>query len=220
MHSAHKKILIVDDHRLFADGLSLMLGQLDAKLKITTQYNARLLLDDIESLHQFDLVLIDLDMPNLSGFNFLSALHYREINVKVIIVSGSEKITDVEHALRLGANGFAPKHLPSTEMLTAIHKVLAGQRYLPRQLAKSVDWSVCQPDKTTSIKSKLDVTGLRTRQLEILKLMHEGHSNNQIGTILGISESAVKSHITILFKALKTRNRTAAVKVGSELGLI
>jgi len=215
-----KKILIVDDHRLFADGLSLMLSQLDPGLCISTEYNARLMLNDVASLTQYDAVLIDLDMPSFNGFDFLSAIRHREANVRVLIVSGSEKIADVENALRLGANGFVPKNIPSTEMLNAIQKVLAGQRYLPRRLAESVDWSACHTSNIKPNKAKVDTTELRPRQLEVLQLMHEGHSNAQIGTILGISESAVKSHISILFKALQTRNRTAAVKAGVELGLI
>lgn len=220
MVSPQKNILIVDDHRLFADGLSLMLSQLDTSLSISTEYNARVLLDDFAALCAYDLVLVDLDMPSLNGLDFLNAVGHREANFKVLIVSGSEKISDVENALRLGANGFAPKQLPSTEMLAAIKQVLAGQRYLPRNLAETVDWSLCQRSDELHAKLAPDATSLRPRQLEVLKLMQEGHSNNKIGTILGVSESAIKSHISILFKALQARNRTAAVKVGIDLGLI
>ena len=220
MTVSNKKVLLIDDHRLFADGLSAMLSQLDTSLSITTKYSARLLLDEFELLNNYDLVLIDLDMPNFNGLDFLNAVAHREASFKVLVVSGSEKISDVETALRLGANGFVPKHLPSMEMLSAVKQVLKGQRYLPRHLAETVDWSACRTNSPPVKAIAPDLDNIRPRQLEVLRLMQEGHSNNTIGTILGISESAVKSHISIIFKALHAHNRTAAVKTGAELGLI
>ena len=220
MNKSQHNILLIDDHRLFADGLSVMLSQLDSSLSITTQYNARILLDDCSKLSHYDLILVDLEMPSLSGLDFLNAVVHRDSSFKVLIVSGSEKISDIESAMRLGASGFIPKHLPSAEMLIAIKQVLAGQRYLPRNLAERIDWSACRPNSAPKQKVTPNIATLRPRQLEVLKLIQDGHSNSIIGAILGISESAVKSHITILFKALHTHNRTAAVKAGIELGLI
>jgi len=220
MKKTIKKILIIDDHRLFADGLSLMLSQLNSSLNIDTKYNARKVLDDIDTLADCDLILIDLDMPNLDGLDFLRALNHQRKQLKVLVVSGSEEIPSVEHALRLGAKGFAPKSLPPKEMLMAINQVLANNLYLPRHIAESVDWLTCRPEAKTRTNVSIGSVTLRPRQLEVLRLIRDGHSNANIGTILGISESAVKTHVSNLFSVLQTRNRTAAIKVGIELGLI
>jgi len=220
MAIANQKILIIDDHRLFVDGLKLVLSQQDASLCIRTEHNARVLLDDIAALDQYDLIIIDINMPNLNGFDFLHALNQQNSKINVLVMSASEKISDVENALRLGANGFAPKHLPSMELLAAINTAIAGKPYLPHNLSELVDWSTCNTGDNVPIKSTARASELRPRQIEVLKLIQEGHINTQIGAILGISESAVKSHISIIFKALKTPNRTAAVRVATELGLI
>jgi len=222
MNSKVTKILIIDDHRLFADGLKVILSQLNKKFQITTKYNARQLLDDFDTLNTYDLVITDLNMPNINGFDFLMAAKHRCSNFKKLIVSGSEKISDVENALRLGANGFVPKELPSHEILSAIEEVLAGEIYLPKHLSKAVNWSVCRSD---DYRVDVDVTkaasiNLRPRQLQILTLIKDGHSNKKIGSIVGISESAVKTHISNLFKLLDVNNRTAAVKAGVEFKLI
>lgn len=215
-----RKILIADDHRLFADGLSLILTQFDSKLNVTTVYNARTLLDDAGALRKYDLLIVDINMPNLNGLDFIRALKNRCEDFKVLIISGSEDINDVEQALRLGACGFAPKSLPPLEILAAIDKVLSNEIFLPRALAQSVDWLACQPGKANKQTRANTSPDLRPRQLEVLKLMNEGHKNAQIGTILGISESAVKYHISSVFKALNTQNRTAAIRVATQLGLL
>ncbi len=220
MSVSQQTILIIDDHRLFADGLTVLLQQMDDKLTVTTEYNAQFALTDPERLTTYDLLLIDVNMPNLNGFDFLRSLHKRGINTKVLFVSASEEIPDIEQAMRLGARGYIPKSLPSREMIAGIQQVLSGEIYLPHYWRDSVDWSVCNPKLNAPSKKKLSVAGLRPRQIEVLELMHQGHTNRRIASILGISESAVKSHISILFKALNTKNRTAAIKAGLELGLI
>lgn len=220
MTVSRQTILIIDDHRLFADGLTLLLKQMDDKCAVTTEYNAQFVLADPERLATYDLLLIDVNMPNLSGFDFLRSLHKRGVNTKVLFVSASEDLPDIEQAMRLGARGYIPKSLPSTEMIAGIQRVLNGEIYIPVYWRESIDWSACNPKINTHSKSKLGASGLRPRQIEVLELMHQGHTNSRIASILGISESAVKSHISILFKALETKNRTAAIKVGLELGLI
>lgn len=220
MTLAQQAILIIDDHRLFADGLSVLLQQMDETLTVTTEYSARAALAKPEWLDSFDLLLIDVNMPTLTGFDFLQALNKRNILTKVVFVSGNEELPDVEHALSLGARGYIPKSLPSAEMVAAVKKVLDGDLFLPHNWDESVNWAVCNSNLNTKKQTKISVAGLRPRQIEVLELMHKGHTNQNIASILGISESAVKSHISILFKALNTKNRTAAIKVGLEQALI
>jgi len=214
------KLLIIDDHRIFADGLSAMLQQCDQRFNVTTRYRVSLEPDSLSELDYFDLLLIDIHMPNLSGLNLLQALDNRKLTVKVLVISGSDNLSDVENALRLGAKGFVPKSLPSVEMVQGINKVLSGETFLPHYLADTIDWSLCNPLQASNAPKPDDIAGLRQRQLQVLSLMHQGNSNSQIASILGLEESTIKSHISLLFKALKSKNRTSAVKRGLELGLI
>jgi len=177
---------------------------MDETLTVTTEYSAQAALAKPEWLEAFDLLLIDVNMPNLTGFDFLQALNKQSIQVKVLFVSGNEELPDVEHAL-----------LPSAEMVAAIKKVLNGDLFLPHNWDESINWAACNPKLNAKSQPKISVAGLRARQIEVLELMHKGHTNLKIA-----SESAVKSHISILFKALDTKNRTAAIKAGLEQALI
>jgi len=214
------KILVIDDHRIFADGLSLMLQQLDDSFSVETFYTARSIIANLDELVNYDLVLIDLNMPNLSGADFLTAVASHKVVIPTIIISGSEELNDVERCLRLGARGFIPKSLPSIEVVAGVKKVLTGSVFLPTSLADTVNWSRCNPQLDKHSIDQKSMSGIRPRQIEVLSLMSAGHSNSKIATILGISESAIKSHISIIFKALNVKNRTTAVKVALKLELI
>jgi len=214
------KILVIDDHRIFADGLSLMLQQLDHSFSVKTFYTASSIVANLDALANYDLVLIDLNMPNLSGVDFLTAIVANGVVIPTIIISGSEELDDVERCLRLGARGFIPKSLPSAEVIAGIKKVLTGSVFLPSSLADTVNWSRCNPKSDRHAIDRKIISGIRPRQIEVLSLMCAGHSNSKIAAILGISESAIKSHISIIFKALSVKNRTMAVKVALKMKLI
>ncbi len=214
------QILVIDDHRIFADGLSLMLQQLDNSFSVDTLYTASSVIENLEGLLNYKLVLIDLNMPNLSGVDFLRTLATHKVLIPVIIISGSEEIDDVERCIRLGARGFIPKSLPSSEVVKAIKQVLANDVFLPKSLSETVNWSHCNPQFNPSKADPNHVDGLRPRQIEVLSLMYQGYSNGKIAVVLGISESAIKSHISIIFKALSVKSRTMAVKAALDLGLI
>ena len=122
------KILILDDHQLFADGLALILSTMDEQIETTISSDALEALGEREFLLSHDLVLIDLHMPKFTGFGFLTAIQTQEIPIDVAVISGSEKLSDVEKAIRLGAKGFIPKDSDSSEMLKAVNDLINGWR--------------------------------------------------------------------------------------------
>ena len=215
-----KHILIIDDHRLVADGLALILSQAMPGANISTSHNVRSVLQDADLIEKQSLILADLNMPTIDGFAFLSALRKRGINTPVIIVSAEESKSDIERALREGAKGFIPKNAPSIEFVTGIKAVSAGKIHVPEHLTGTIDWA-----KTTNSTDQTDSSGnklsaIRPRQIEVLKLIKAGYSNSDIGTVLNLSESTVKTHVTTLFKALNVKNRTACVQEAIKLELI
>jgi len=213
MSDTRQKILIIDDHALFADGLSLILRTLSPSLDIAVSNNATHVLNDIEALKQKDLVLIDLHMPSMTGFNFLSAVRAQHLPITVGVISGTENKSDIERAIGLGARGFIPKDSPSEVMHEAVTQLLRGEDYLPTQWLGEIDFSV----DVSEPQAPQDVS---ERQLQVLELMNDGLQNKQIATVLGISVSAVKSHIEHTFKLMGVNNRTACVKVARERGLV
>jgi len=219
MSEKTKNILIVDDHRLVADGLALILSRAMPEASISTSNNVRSVLEDQQTLEQQNLILADLNMPNLDGFAFLSALKKRGIKVPVIIVSAQENKVDIERVLKDGAQGFIPKNAPSIEFITGIKAVEDGKVYVPEHLTGEIDWAKTN-QSSNGISNDDAYTSIRPRQIEVLKLIKAGYSNTDIGVVLSISESTVKTHVTTLFKALNVKNRTACVQEGLRLGLI
>jgi len=133
MNKTEKRVLIVDDHALFADGLSLILTTLGSHLVVSVSNSAGNVLNDKEALLKNDLVLIDLHMPNMNGFGFLSAVRMQKLPIVVGAISGTENKSDIERSIGLGAQGFIPKDSPSNEMLKAVTLLLDGKNYLPKK---------------------------------------------------------------------------------------
>ena len=208
------KILILDDHQLFADGLALILSTVDEHIETNIMSDALEALSDRKFLLSHDLVLIDLHMPRFSGFGFLTAVQTQSIAINVAVISGSEKLSDVEKAIRLGAKGFIPKDSESSEMLKAVNDLRSGKRYLPLHFDGKIDWVL--PEQKKPIKAN----PLTKRQTQVLSLMCDGMQNKQIGIVLGISTSSVKGHIELLFKHLNVNNRTACVNAAREAKMI
>ena len=215
MVSGKRQILIIDDHLLFADGLELILGQLGDDLDVFISCDAEQVLEDIDTLRTYELVIIDLHMPGVDGFNFLRAVRTQALDVKVLVISGVEDQVEIERALGLGAMGFIPKETKGSEVLDGVVTVLAGKRYLPKHWEGKIDWV---ESSGSLINHEIDRIG--PRQIEVLKLIKDGLQNKQIALVMGVSVSAVKSHIEILYKALNVNNRTACVRAASERGLI
>ena len=205
------RILIIDDHRLFADGLSLILSKQEQSPKVSTETNPQRALQDCEKLSKYHLILVDLQMPRMNGYAFLQSLAERNINTPTIIVSSTENRSDIEKSLQLGAKGFIPKHSPTHEMLSGIQSVLNGKLYVPEHLVGTINWPTKNSQFPDSDNHEIK---LSPRQLEVLKLMHAGHSNTEIATILDLSESTVKGHISSLFKTFNVKNRTGCVREG------
>ncbi len=210
----HRKILILDDHPLFADGLGLILSTMGDHIKTDIAKDAFEALGDKPSLLAYDLVLIDLHMPRFNGFGFLTAVKTQQLPIDVAVISGSDKLSDVEKAIRLGAKGFIPKESASQEMIKAVNDLLEGKRYLPLQFDGKVDWVL--PEQRKPIKAN----PLTNRQTQVLELMSDGMQNKQIAVVLGVSVSSVKGHVESLFRHLNVNNRTACVKAAQEARII
>lgn len=212
-----QRILLIDDHQLFSDGLELILSKLAAPVLIEQSDSARSALSGTGNLAEYDLILVDLEMPNIDGFGFLKAISERGITTPVAIVSASQNRADIENSLKLGAVGFIPKYASSHEVLAGVKQVLNGQRFVPEHIVGPIDWPTAS-EKTNS--RSLGSPKISKRQHEILQMMYSGNSNNDIAIVLNISESAVKTHVSRIFRALDVKNRTACVRAAIERDLI
>jgi DNA-binding NarL/FixJ family response regulator len=201
-------ILIVDDHRLFAEGLSRLLETLEQPVNLEQCYSAQRAIQKLDSSNtKYDLLLIDLLMPGIDGIGLLRAISERRISTPVAVVSSTDDTKTINQLMTNGAIGFIPKSVSSDVMLSAVSTLLQGDIYLPDELWSQLDFL----DSGSFMVSELAQPVLGERQIEVLRLMADGNTNKQISTILAISQATVKYHIGILFRALGVKNRTACI---------
>jgi DNA-binding NarL/FixJ family response regulator len=192
-------LLLVDDHRIFLDGLSLALAPLCADLQIQTAETAAAAQSCLQQ-RDFDLILLDLRLPDMPGLELLQRWQREGCLTPVAILSASDSSQDAQAALNAGALGFIPKSANSDELRQAVTRVLLGETLPPPRAEEA---SLLTP-----------------RQMEILRLLAEGLPNKSIGRQLGVSEDTVKTHLKTLFQALDVHTRTACVSVARQRGLL
>lgn len=202
------KILIVDDHALFREGLRHVLLQLDKDGEILEAGQCDEAFKLTGAHPDIDLVLLDLSLPGMDGLAGLATFREQFPDVPVVVMSGSEERHDVQSALDNGALGYIPKSSTSQVMLSALRLVFSGGVYIPSIMLSA-----------TGMDGAPKLGGLTDRQLAVLRLLAEGKSNKLIGRELDLAEGTVKIHISSIFRTLNVGNRTEAVVAARKLGL-
>lgn len=218
------KILLVDDHALFRDGLRYVLQQMDEQVTIEEAQSSSEALSIVEKAPDLDLVLLDLGLPGMDGFGVLKILRERYPGIPVVIVSASSYSQDVRRALDMGAMGFIPKSSTSQVMLSALRLVFSGGVYLPPALLEESDQLATYDNsfgfrRSEDTAAELTRLGFTERQIQVLKLMAQGQSNKHIARALNVAEGTVKIHVTAILKALNVSNRSQAIIAASRLGI-
>jgi two-component system, NarL family, nitrate/nitrite response regulator NarL len=211
------KVLVVDDHPIFRDGLIALLQRLGAGTVILQAGDTADALKVVGEQAVIDVVILDLMMPGIGGLRAITELGQARPELPVVVLSSSEEPRDVRQALSLGALGYVPKSASPHTLLSAIRMVLTGGLYVPPLLLL----------ETTDLHSPSPRVGpegrdakLTDRQIDVLRRLAKGQSNKSVALELSLSEKTVKAHITAIFKALNVVSRTQAARVGRELGII
>lgn len=216
-------VLLIDDHQLFAAGLAKVLescaGQVQFTVTLCTDGPSALALLDSIPAPRFDVMLVDLDLPDIGGLELLLAFQQRGVMTPVIVVSGTNNQQDVQRALDAGALGFIPKSSRSDDVAAAIDAVLAGDLYVPEGLWAVID-TVDAAQTALAGRPRGSVENISDRQIEVLRLLELGHSNQRIAEILNISVATVKTHLVALFRALDVNTRTECVRAARERALL
>jgi len=216
------KILLIDDHRLVADAMAIMLQELDSEVDVTVCHTTQRALSLLDDANRFDLILTDMFMPGIDGLGLLHGLRSRKIDAPAVVISSTDDKRIVQAAMDQGAAGFIRKSLPGSEMLRALRTIVAGNVYYPDDITptfRRASINAQEPQPITEAGVEGQVT-LGDRQSEVLGLMAAGNSNKQIAQLLGISEATVKYHTSQLFKLLGVKNRTSCIREGHRRNLI
>jgi DNA-binding NarL/FixJ family response regulator len=217
------KILLADDHALIREGLERNLVSLDEDMSFIHASDRDSVLAQLEANRDTDVILLDLFMPGANGFELLSALCDQYSDIPVIVISGTEDPRYMKKCIDYGASGFIPKSTNVDIMMSAITLVLRGGVYLPADILRQT--TTAAPDNNAPFPSRQDPAGdsstmLTIRQREVLQLMARGMSNKMIGRTLEVSEHTIKVHVAAILKLLKVTNRTEAVMMAKNAGMI
>ncbi len=208
------KVLIADDHALFRDGLGMHLEQLYPNMIILQASNFGQALKILEEDNQIDLIVLDLDMPDMSWEAGIAAIRQKAKEARFVVISASEDIRNIRKALNDGASGYIPKRSDPKILSRALQLILDGGTYLPPELLEATLVSENKGEAKSKNKT------LTARQMQVLELIAQGLSNKQIAYEMGVSEATVKLHINALLRAIRATNRTQAVINAQKMGLI
>lgn len=205
------RVLIADDHWSVRDGLRWMLEGVDDVEVVGEAASGRDLLATVTDVSP-DVVLLDINMPEMSGLEALAELRSIAPDVKVIILSMYDRAVYVKRAIELGASGYLLKSAGRDELVRALRAVSAGRSY--------VQGEVAGPLITASESAGDHAAKLSPRELEVLQLVAGGMENKQVARHLRISEATVKSYLQSAYERLGVRSRAEAVAVAFREGLI
>lgn len=208
------RILVIDDHPVFAQGLQYVVQTMSEQPECVYAGDAEAALSLLEKDVEFDLILVDLNMPGISGESFLTSIASRKLDIPAVVISAVEDVSQISRALGQGAFGFIPKTLPQQEMQAAIARVLEGETFVPDSLKTALARLARKTRRTDS------ESGLTQRQIQVLRLVDQGQSNKQIAATLFVSEDTVKFHMRAVMDVLSARNRTECVAKAKELGIL
>lgn len=207
-------ILLVDDHELFRCGLKVLLTTLDKQVTYT-EASCFDEIQEIKDKDNFNLVLLDYHLPGIQGFECLHQVKTIFEAVPIVLLSGEDNTQVIRESIDHGAAGFIPKSSSQDVLIAALKLILAGGTYLPISVLDGINLPPkAKTEMTSSSRSSETMRileKLTERQLEVLFLAIKGKPNKIIGRELNISESTVKTHLSVAFRTLGVQNRTEAV---------
>lgn len=201
------KILIVDDHKIFCDGLRLILTRLEPRPEVLEAASGQSALTLAEANSDLDLLMLDINLPDEDGVDVLLRLAKKFPSLPIIMLTATENRNLVRRCFEAGASGYIPKTASAEIMLNAIRLVISGGIYVPPSMIMSGPTNGITVNDSSNGERR---RGLTERQEQVLEQLKHGISNKQIAEHLGVSEATVKVHISAILKTLGLRSRVEA----------
>lgn len=198
------EVVIVDDHKMVREGIRKLL-EFDGKIKVVGEADNGLECLKLLNNNIPDVLLLDINMPEMNGLEVLKYIRKNKINVKVIILTVHNEIEYLINAVDMNVDGYILKDSESEILKNAIFAVCDGENYIQEELIPMLNSRMINRDI-----DKERLKSLTKREIEVLKSIAAGLLNKEIATNLGISERTVKNHISNIFKKIDVADRTQA----------
>ncbi len=198
-------VMIVDDHPLFRKGLTQLLA-LEDDLDVVAEFNNGQDAVDFAHHHEPDLIILDLNMPDIDGLMTTKKLRQQGTASRIVLLTVSDNEDDLLTAIEYGADGYLLKDMEPEDIVDNIKQAVLGKLALTDRLTQVLAKTWQQPKK----KNTASIDSLTNREYEILTLLGKGMSNKLIGQRLSISDSTVKVHVRHVLKKLDLRSRLEA----------
>lgn len=198
-------IMIADDHQMVREGIKQLL-ELDGDIVVNAEANDGKQCIELLDEKKTDVLLLDINMPNMNGLQVLQHLREKKKNIKVLILTIHNEVEYLVRAVEFGVDGYVLKDSESAVLKKAIYCINRGETFI-------------QPELTPLLKERLEDRNsfsnnsddsLTKREIEVLKLLAEGLFNKEIAYTLAISEKTVKNHVSNIFKKINVSDRTQA----------
>lgn len=211
------RILIADDHEIVRQGLKSIL-ELEPDMEVIGEaadgYEAAELTKKLEP----DLVIMDLKMPKFSGLEATKMIKQSNPDTKILILTAFEDDHDMFESIELGVSGFLLKDMQHGELTAMVRTICEGQAVLDPAVTEKVFAKLSSLSKHD--KSKQDMHTLTDREIDVLKLMAKGYRNQDIASMLWVSEGTIKTHVSNILRKLSQSDRAQAVIAAFHLGII
>jgi DNA-binding NarL/FixJ family response regulator len=200
------RVMCVDDHPLVRKGIVAILANEPDMQLVAEAADGREAIEQFRQ-HKPDVTLMDLRMPNLDGTAATTAIRAEFPEAKVIALTSHDGDQEIYRALEAGVRGYILKEMVHTEVLNAIRVVHAGKRLMPREVAER-------------LSEHFPKAALTPREVEVLSLVAKGLANKEIARQLGTADGTVKMHVQNILAKLGASDRTHAVTIGVQRGII
>lgn len=210
-------VLIADDHPMVRAGLRSMLS--DSRIRIVGEANNGREAFEMVLKHKPAVLLMDIRMPDMDGIQALEAIKAEKLDTRVIMVTTYRSTAYLLRSLSAGASGFVLKDISREELLAAVYSIAQGTSLVDSLFLQDVLRSLESAEKTNESPEDL-IEPLTAREMDILRLMVEGLTNQAIGDVLGLSAGTVKGYAQTVIHKLGTNDRTQAAVKAIRMGLV